>query len=197
MRRVGDNTSMHITSARMARLLTLGALVLFVGAACTSAAGAAGWTYAPPVNTGPPAASGSSGASGSPAASGSSGATMNPSMSMSAAPSGSTAGNVIQLTETADLRITDASGNTVSSIPVQKGQTYTFQITNTAGFAHDFYIGTPDDLKAANTSNLKGLDQFLSGTQSFTYTFDSAGPLGFGCTLPGHYQSMNGLFVIQ
>ena len=99
--------------------------------------------------------------------------------------------------ETADLRITDPSGNTVSSITVQKGQTYTFQITNTAGFAHDFYIGSPDDLKAANTANLKGLDQFTSGTQSFSYTFDSAGPLGFGCTLPGHYQSMNGLFVIQ
>ena len=116
---------------------------------------------------------------------------------MGAAPSGSGAGNVIQLTETADLRITDGSGNTVSSITVQKGQTYTFQITNTAGFAHDFYIGTPDDLKAGNTGNLKGLDQFVSGTQSFTYTFDSAGPLGFGCTLPGHYQTMNGLFQIQ
>jgi uncharacterized cupredoxin-like copper-binding protein len=188
---------MHTTSARMARLLTLGALVLFVGVACTSAAGAAGWTYAPPVNTAVPSASGSAAASGSPVASETSGATMNPSMSMSAAPSGSAAGNVIQLTETADLRITDSSGNTVTSITVQKGQTYTFQITNTAGFAHDFYIGTPDDLKAANTGNLKGLDQFVSGTQSFTYTFDSAGPVGFGCTLPGHYQSMNGLFVIQ
>ncbi len=189
--------AMNISSARVARLLTLGALVLFIAAACTSAAGAAGWTYAPPVATGAPGASGSTGASGSPAASDTSGATMNPSMSMSAAPSGSAAGNVIQLTETADLRITDPSGNTVSSINVQKGQTYTFQITNTAGFAHDFYIGNPDDLKAANTGNLKGLDQFVSGTQSFSYTFDSAGPLGFGCTLPGHYQTMNGLFVIQ
>lgn len=181
----------------MARLVTMSALVVFVAAACTSAAGAAGWTYAPPVDTGAPGASGSAGASGSPAATASGGATMNPSMSMSAAPSASGAGNVIQLTETADLRIVGPDGSAVTSITVQKGQAYTFQITNTAGFAHDFYIGPPDDLKAAATGNLKGLDQFLSGTQSFTYTFDSAGPLGFGCTLPGHYQSMSGLFVIQ
>jgi len=188
---------MHIRPARMARLLAVSALVLLAAAACTSASGAAGWTYAPPIATAVPGASGSATPSGSPAATASGGATMNPSMSMSAAPSASGAGNVIQLTETADLRITDANGNTVTSINVQKGQTYTFQITNTAGFAHDFYIGAPDDLKAANTGNLRGLDQFVSGTQSFSYTFDSAGPLGFGCTLPGHYQSMNGLFVIQ
>jgi len=181
----------------MTRLLTLAALAILLLTACTSAAGVAGWTYAPPIASGAPGASGSAGASGSPAASATGGATMNPSMSMGESPSGSAAGNVIALVETADLRITDASGTTVSSITVQKGQTYTFQITNTAGFAHDFYIGTPDDLKAGNTSNLKGLDQFVSGTQSFSYTFDLAGPLGFGCTLPGHYQSMNGLFVIQ
>lgn len=188
---------MHTHPARLARLLTVSALVLLAAAACTSAAGAAGWTYAPPIASAAPGASGSAAPSGSPAATATGGATMNPSMSMSAAPSASGAGNVIQLTETADLRITDASGNAVTSIDVQKGQTYTFQISNTAGFAHDFYIGTPDDLKAGNTGNLKGLAQFVSGTQSFTYTFDSAGPLGFGCTLPGHYQSMNGLFNIQ
>ena len=186
---------MHSTSARLARFLTVSALVVLVVAACTSASGAAGWTYAPPISTAAPGASGSAAPSGSPAATASGGATMNPSMSMGPAPSA--AGNVIQLTLTADLRITDPSGNTVSSITVQKGQTYTFQITNTAGFAHDFYIGAPDDLKAGNTGNLKGLDQFVSGTQSFTYTFDASGSLGFGCTLPGHYQTMNGLFVIQ
>lgn len=181
----------------------MAALGLFLAAACTSAAGVAGWTYAPPIVTATPGASGSAGASGSlaasgsPAATASPGVTTNPSASVSAAPSGSGAANVIQLDETADLRITDPSGNTVSSITVQKGQTYTFQITNTAGFAHDFYIGSPDDLKAADTANLKGLAQFVSGMQSFTYTFDSDGPLGFGCTLPGHYQTMNGLFVIQ
>ena len=190
-----------MTTARLARVLTLSAVVLLLAAACTSAAGGAGWTYAPPIATAAPGASGSpaatASAGGSPAATASAAATSTPGSSTSAAPSGSSGGNVIQLDETADLRITDPSGTTVSSITVQKGQTYTFQITNTAGFAHDFYIGTPDDLKAGNTANLKGLDQFVSGTQSFTYTFDTDGPLGYGCTLPGHYQTMNGLFVIQ
>jgi hypothetical protein len=176
---------MDMAAARLTRLLALGGVVLLVVAACTSAAGAAGWTYAPPVTT--PAAVESAGPAG------------NPSLPIGAGPSASPStgsGHVIQLDETADLKITDPSGTVVSSITVQQGQTYTFQITNTAGFAHDFYIGSPADLGAANTANLTGVGQFISGTQSFTYTFASSGPLGFGCTLPGHYASMHGLFVI-
>ncbi|MGH2466651.1 MAG: plastocyanin/azurin family copper-binding protein, partial [Candidatus Limnocylindrales bacterium] len=128
-------------------------------------------------------------ASGSPSASSSASA------SPSASASGS-GGTVIDLTETADLHIVDASGQPVTSIKVTKGQTYTFNITNTAGFDHDFYIGTDADLQAGTTAALTGVKAFSSGTQTFTYTFASDGPLNFGCTIPGHYQTMHGTFDI-
>jgi hypothetical protein len=168
---------MHPTVARLARLLApFGAFVL-IAAACTSAAGAAGWTYAPPI--GGPSPSGSAAPSGSPAPSG------------SAAP-----GNVIELHETADLRIVDPGGQQVTNITVKKGEAYTFRITNMAGFDHNFYIGPPADLQAGNTGNLTGLAPFSSGTKEFQYTF-SGDAVGFGCTLPGHYSTMQGTFTIQ
>ncbi len=174
---------MHTTSARVARSLApLGALLLLL-AACTSSAGAAGWTYAPPIAT----------PSGSAAASG--GASANPSGSGTA--SGSPGGTVIELKETADLKITDTNGQQVTEILVKKGQTYTFRITNTAGFDHNFNVGKPDDLQAGNTANLTGIPNFSSGTREFQYTFAQDGPLGFGCTIPGHYSTMKGTFTIQ
>ncbi|MGH2408421.1 MAG: plastocyanin/azurin family copper-binding protein [Candidatus Limnocylindrales bacterium] len=103
--------------------------------------------------------------------------------------------NVIQLDLTAALQISQG-GTKVSAIQVKRGQTYTFRITNTAGFAHDFQIGTDADLSAAK-AGLPGLAQFSNGTQEFSYTFDTGGPLMFGCTVPGHYASMKGTFDIQ
>jgi uncharacterized cupredoxin-like copper-binding protein len=174
--------AMHTTPARLARTLTLlGALLLL--AACTSAAGAAGWTYAPPIATAAP--SGSTSPSGSPSASG------------SAVPSGSgSTGNVIELHETADLKITDPNGQQVSNITVKKGETYTFRITNMAGFTHNFYIGAAADLQAGNSGNLTGTGDFSSGTKEFQYTF-TGDQVGFGCIVPGHYMTMHGTFTIQ
>jgi uncharacterized cupredoxin-like copper-binding protein len=166
----------------------LSAALLFI-AACGSSA-AVNWSYAPPTTT--PAASGSAAASAS--ASPGSSASVSPGTSGSG---GSGSGSVIDLTETADLRIVDASGQQVSSIDVTKGETYTFNITNTAGYDHDFYIGSPADLQAGNTANLTGIAPFSSGTKTFTYTFQSSGTLGFGCTIPGHYQTMHGTFNVQ
>lgn len=169
----------------------LSAVLLFI-AACGSSA-AVNWSYAPPTTT--PAASGSAPSSASASAGAS--ASTSPGASGSGGSSGSGSGSVIDLTETADLRIVDASGQQVTSINVTKGETYTFNITNTAGYDHDFYIGSPSDLQAGNTANLTGIQAFSSGTKTFTYTFQSSGPLGFGCTIPGHYQTMHGTFNIQ
>jgi uncharacterized cupredoxin-like copper-binding protein len=116
----------------------------------------------------------------------------------SSAPSGAAltaTDNVIALDLTGSLQITK-DGVKVEAIQVQKGQTYTFRITNTAGFVHDFHIGADADL-AADKAGLAGLGQFSNGTQEFTYTFDTAGPLMFGCTVPGHYGLMKGTFDIQ
>lgn len=104
---------------------------------------------------------------------------------------------IIKLDETASLTITDDKGNVVSGIPVKAGEVVEFQITNTAGFSHDFYIGAAADLQAGNTAALKGIAEFASGTKSFTFTVPSSGSLQFACTVPGHYQTMHGDLQIQ
>jgi uncharacterized cupredoxin-like copper-binding protein/mono/diheme cytochrome c family protein len=106
---------------------------------------------------------------------------------------------VIKLNETASLTFTDDSGNQVTSIPVVAGEWVSFQLTNTAGFPHDFYIGSADDLQADNRANLQGTPEFSSGTQTVTFQVpdSTSAALQFGCTVPGHYQTMHGLLDIQ
>lgn len=101
---------------------------------------------------------------------------------------------MIALDETASLTIT-RDGQPVSALDVKKGDTVTFQITNSAGFSHDFYIGTADQLSPNQTAGLPGVAPFDSGTQQFTYTVtDATATLQFACTLPGHYSTMHGTF---
>ena len=89
------------------------------------------------------------------------------------------------------------AGQRVTELQVRRGQTYTFRITNTSNFPHNFYIGTEQDLRANNRPNLMGIPDFSSGTQEFQYTFTESGALQFACIVPGHYTTMHGTFVIQ
>ncbi len=105
---------------------------------------------------------------------------------------------VIQLDETADLRIAQpGGGETVTTIPVKQGETIRFEITNSANFPHNFYIGTQEQLEANARDELEGVPDFNSGTQPFEYTFegDAAG-LQFACIVPGHYGPMHGTFQV-
>ncbi|HET7676363.1 MAG TPA: plastocyanin/azurin family copper-binding protein [Candidatus Limnocylindrales bacterium] len=159
-----------------------------LAAACVSSTGSS-WTFQPAAPTSP-AAGGSPGASPGASPGGS------PAASPGGSPGSSPSGNSIELTLTADLQI-QRDGQKVAEIAVKKGQTYTFRVTNTAGYAHNFWIGTEEQLKANATDQMTGLPDFPSGTQEFDYTFDSAGPLAFGCTIAGHLQSMYGTFKIE
>lgn len=105
------------------------------------------------------------------------------------------ADHVIQLELTADLKIKQ-DGQQVSTIPVKAGETYTFEVTNTAGFDHDFFIGSDADL-SAGAQGMPGIQAWSGGQRDFQYTFDGPGPLAFGCTIPGHYALMKGSFDIQ
>jgi uncharacterized cupredoxin-like copper-binding protein len=105
------------------------------------------------------------------------------------------AAHVIELELTSDLKIKQ-NGQQVTTIPVKQGETYTFRVTNTAGYDHDFQIGSDADL-SAGAKGVAGLEPWGSGTREFQYTFDSPGPLAFGCTVPGHYAMMKGTFDIQ
>ena len=77
-----------------------------------------------------------------------------------------------------------------------KGETIQFEVDNTAGFDHNFYIGTPDELAVPNGTTDTGIPTWQSGVQTLTWTATGDG-LQFACTVPGHYSTMHGAIVIQ
>ena len=156
-----------------------------------------GWTdpgYTPPAGQATPPAcwrnpSGQIGGGGGSTASSSPGTVENPGTAASP--------RVIKLDETASLQITDQTGKQVTVIPVKAGETVTFEVTNTAGFDHNFYIGPQDALQAGNTTGLQGIPTFSSGTQTLTWTVPQSGAgLQFGCVIPGHFTTMHGEFNV-
>ena len=103
---------------------------------------------------------------------------------------------VIKLIATADLHFKDEAGNTVTQIEVVAGETIQFEVDNTAGFDHDFWIGTPDELAVPNATTDVGIPTWTSGVQTVTWTVSGDG-LQFACTVPGHYSTMHGDIVVQ
>jgi mono/diheme cytochrome c family protein/uncharacterized cupredoxin-like copper-binding protein len=104
---------------------------------------------------------------------------------------------VVPVELTGQLSIVDSNGSPITSLPVQAGETVRFEVTNTAGFTHNFYIGAPADLEGNLTANLQGIPDFTEGTQTFDYTVPESDGLQFACTVPGHYPPMHGDLAIQ
>jgi hypothetical protein len=135
------------------------------------------------------APSGSGTPSASPSPSGSPAATGSPSASAGVA-------RVIELEEDAALQIL-MDGQKVTELAVTVGETITFRVTNTAGYLHNLYIGTDEQLKDNQVEGLPGVPDFAEGTQEFTWTVPpDVTSLKFGCTVPGHYQLMQGTFTV-
>jgi plastocyanin len=104
---------------------------------------------------------------------------------------------VVELEMNAALQILQ-DGAPITEIPVTIGETITFRITNTAGYAHNFWIGTDQQLMSNQTEGLPGIPDYSEGTQEFTWTVpDNVAELMYGCTVPGHYQLMKGTFAVQ
>ena len=103
---------------------------------------------------------------------------------------------VIRLEATADIRFKDEAGNQVTQIDVVAGETILFEIDNTAGFDHNFYIGTPEELQVPSGTTDLGIPTWQSGVQTLTWTAGGEG-LQFACTVPGHYPTMNADIVVQ
>jgi uncharacterized cupredoxin-like copper-binding protein len=186
------------------------AMVLLL-AACSSSTGST-WTIAPlhatpsapasaaasqpagsPGQSQPAGSPGQSQPAGSPGQSQPAGS---PGQSQPAGSPGQGAARTIELDLTNTLQITQ-NGSQVTELDVHAGETIHFVINNTAGFDHDFFIGTADQLSQGTTSGLPGVPPFQSGSQKFDYevTADTDG-LQFACTVPGHYQSMHGTFKV-
>lgn len=105
---------------------------------------------------------------------------------------------VILVEATASLQFTDENGNKLTQIDAVEGETIEFVVDNTAGFDHNFYVGTPDELQVPGGSTDVGIPAWSSGVETVTWT--AAGgdvQLQFACTVPGHYASMSGNIVIQ
>jgi uncharacterized cupredoxin-like copper-binding protein len=111
------------------------------------------------------------------------------------APSGEA--RVIELVATGALQFTDPAGNQVRDIPVTPGETITFRVDNTAGFDHNLYIGTDEQLIVPNATTDVGIPTWQTGVQELTWVVpaDITG-LKFGCTVPGHYAIMQGVFSV-
>ncbi len=108
---------------------------------------------------------------------------------------------VIQLDATAALQFTDLDGNVVPEIVVLPGETIEFQIDNTAGFDHNFWIGPASEVSVPNNETDVGHPVWQSGVQTVTWTVPASGEippdLQFACTVPGHYAAgMHGYIVI-
>ncbi|MBX3031969.1 MAG: hypothetical protein KF809_17625 [Chloroflexi bacterium] len=156
--------------------LVLAATLLL--AACGGTAGST-WTVAPlaPTPTTPPATPAPTGAPGSPDA---------------------TAGTArtVHIELTGSLSFVQ-DGERLTSLEVTEGETIHFVLDNTAGFSHDFLIGTADQLSQRLIDGLPGVPEWTSGVEEFEYqvTAETAG-LQFACTVPGHYGPMHGDFVV-
>ncbi len=103
---------------------------------------------------------------------------------------------VIKLQATADLHFVDESGAIVTSIEAVAGETLQFEVDNVAGFDHNFWIGTPDQLQVPNGTTDTGIPTWTSGVQTVTWTATGDG-MQFACTVPGHYTSMHADIVIS
>ncbi len=191
------------------RLVMAALMALFVLAACAGESGAQ-WTFAPvAVASQASGEAAAAGAAGEPAAAvvePAAAATMAPMAAESAAPAAESAApgepvapsgeaRVIDLVATGALQFTDPAGTQVRDIPVTPGETITFRIDNTAGFDHNFYIGTDEQLIVPAGTTEVGIPTWQTGVQELTWVVpaDITG-LKFGCTVPGHYALMQGTF---
>jgi len=122
-------------------------------------------------------------------------ASVAPSVGPSAGPSGEPAGRVIELEMNAALQILQ-DGAQIKDIPVTPGETVTFRITNTAGYVHNFWIGPDQALMLNQTEGLPGIPDWTDAEpREFTWVVpDDIAGLKYGCTVPGHYSLMQGVF---
>jgi len=104
---------------------------------------------------------------------------------------------VIPLLANAALQFTDAAGTVITDIPLLAGEVVRFEVDNTAGYSHNFHIGTDTELSVPGAIGQGGIPDWDSGVQTYEWTVPDSEALKFGCTVPGHYALMQGTFSIQ
>jgi uncharacterized cupredoxin-like copper-binding protein len=77
-------------------------------------------------------------------------------------------------------------------IPVQRGETVTFLLTNEGTAVHEFAVGPADKVDADEVDGKLVVEaDEIDGRhiKTVTYTFDGPGPYGFACHEPGHFEA--------
>ncbi len=89
---------------------------------------------------------------------------------------------------------------TPTTINVTRGETITFLITNDGTATHEFALGPADKVDADQVDGtiVVEADEILEHhVKTVTYTFAGAGPYGFACHEPGHFEAgMKGAIVL-
>jgi mono/diheme cytochrome c family protein len=109
---------------------------------------------------------------------------------------------IIEIEGTSNLQWIDpTSESQLGSITLVAGETVEFHVINESGIPHNLHIASESELSTAPGDNeLPGVDTFPppDGPMTFQYTVDNVPDQPqFACTVPGHYQTMHGDFVIQ
>ena len=103
---------------------------------------------------------------------------------------------VIELEADAAIRFLQ-DGQQIQAIEVTPGETVIFRVDNTAGFAHNFYIGADDDLRVMGGTTDTGIPDWNTGVQELEWVVpEGLTGVRFACTVPGHYFTMNGDFIV-
>jgi len=79
-----------------------------------------------------------------------------------------------------------------TSVTVAKGETIRFVLTNSGTVVHEFQVGPADKVAADEVDGVVVLekDELDGGsTRALDYTFDGAGPYGYACHEPGHWEA--------
>jgi hypothetical protein len=89
-------------------------------------------------------------------------------------------------------------GQQIREIGVTPGETVLFRVTNTSGFAHNFYIGPDDELSVMGGTTDVGIPNWETGVQEMEWVVpEDISGLRFACTVPGHYFTMQGDFTLS
>jgi uncharacterized cupredoxin-like copper-binding protein len=87
------------------------------------------------------------------------------------------------------------------SVPVAKGETIRFVLTNSGTVVHEFAVGDAAkvDADVIDGVAVKEADELDAGrTHALDFTFDGAGPFGYACHEPGHFEAgMKGSIVLS
>jgi uncharacterized cupredoxin-like copper-binding protein len=86
------------------------------------------------------------------------------------------------------------------SVPVAKGETIRFVLTNIGTVVHEFQVGPADKVAIDAVDGVLVIEQDeldAGSTHAVDYTFDGTGPYAYACHEPGHYEAgMKGVIAL-